>query len=271
MVDASEETKQDKDNFIQWCEASKQIQGRFLDSHAFVWEQIFAFQEKQSISGQMLEIGALHGRSAAYMALQSSTPEELLVADINISDALVANVQSVRSNPTPKENFIEVDSYYFPRELLAKYARSMRFIHIDGEHSSEAIYNDLNVAKTLLNRRGIITLDDFLNERFVHLLEPVFTWLREHAYEFRLIACGDSKGYIATQQCADAYIKFIGPRIAAGRSDPKVTFTVFNTYTFNGDVLGLRRQSSPTRSGESLSARPPEERRLKHKPVKATK
>ena len=49
---------------------------------------------------------------------------------------------------------------------LMRHRRSFRWIHIDGEHTGQAVANDLAIAHDLLADDGIICIDDFFSPAY---------------------------------------------------------------------------------------------------------
>jgi len=245
----------------EWCDASVHIEGRFLDSHAFVWQALLDYQKQNKISGNVLEIGALFGRSAAFLGYNCDTAtEKLYVADIKADAKLVPNIESVYGKKLEPDQIMELDSYYFPQKFLIEHSRQFRFIHIDGEHTSEAVTNDLDVARKLIRKDGIIVLDDFLNERFLQIADAVFSWVKNNQYEFHLFAAGDNKGYITSCRYAGLYLAHLRKVLPPGCESPPLKLRTFKSYFLNQDSMGIRFANKPTRSGQNLSQRPEAER-----------
>ena len=57
---------------------------------------------------------------------------------------------------------------------LMQHRRSFRWIHIDGEHTGQAVGNDLAIAHELLADDGIICIDDFFNPAYAQVSAASF-------------------------------------------------------------------------------------------------
>ena len=69
----------------------------------------------------------------------------------------------------------------FPRHpFVREAARDFRWIHIDGEHTAQAVSNDLAIAETLLSDRGILVLDDFFLQVIRRSHRPCFAFSMQH-------------------------------------------------------------------------------------------
>ena len=55
----------------------------------------------------------------------------------------------------------------FGRAEMLEAEKTVRWFHIDGEHSAEATYADIALADRFISNRGVIVLDDFFNARYV--------------------------------------------------------------------------------------------------------
>ena len=59
--------------------------------------------------------------------------------------------------PGTKREYMQEMSQFLPRHsFVREAARDFRWIHIDGEHSAQAVSNDLALAEMLLSDRGIL-------------------------------------------------------------------------------------------------------------------
>ena len=68
-----------------------------------------------------------------------------------------------------------------PADILAKAGgKKLRFFHIDGEHSRDALTRDLERATAVMAPEGIIVLDDMLHPGYPTLMVAVQQWLERN-------------------------------------------------------------------------------------------
>ena len=86
-----------------------------------------------------------------------------------------------------------------------------RFIHVDGDHTHEALAHDLELAHAVLNERGVIALDDMLHPGYPTLIVTVVEYLTRHP-EMRVMCIIDredisaaAKFLICRTDVADLY------------------------------------------------------------------
>ena len=77
-------------------------------------------------------------------------------------------------------------------------------VHIDGEHSFNAVYGDLDLAKKILIRNGIIILDDFFFDMYPQITQATYKWL-ENNPDYILVAVGFCKGMICNRMFYNRY------------------------------------------------------------------
>jgi len=128
----------------------------------YEWYSLFASLVKPR---SYLEIGVMYGWSA--MAILAGWPhvERMVVIDselyeIPVEDA-VAQILSFRFSNEIKTPF-KINAFKCDTKKLLRLPVNERFdlIHIDGEHSTEAVKHDLELALVGLADRGTIIVDD---------------------------------------------------------------------------------------------------------------
>lgn len=63
-------------------------------------------------------------------------------------------------------------------DLVGKIGRgSMRFISIDGGHTTEHTVNDLIISQEIISNQGVVILDDILNYHWVGVIEGALKYL----------------------------------------------------------------------------------------------
>ena len=72
----------------------------------------------------------------------------------------------------------------------------MRFWHIDGDHSREALTADLDLGLATMHPQGILCLDDMLHPGYPLLVVAVYEWLERHP-DMRVLAVIDREDIVA--------------------------------------------------------------------------
>jgi hypothetical protein len=136
-----------------------------------------------------MEIGVHHGRLFIILAL-CCRPTECAVAvdlfedqhlnvdhsgegDRGILEANLARFASGRRIECIKANSLELG------EAFIGSWQGMRFISVDGGHTSEATCHDLKLAERLLCKGGIVALDDILNPDWTGVISGLVRYLSE--------------------------------------------------------------------------------------------
>jgi predicted O-methyltransferase YrrM len=193
--------------FSVYTEKKNEIEGFFTDSSAALFDIFMSFQNTQFIAGDFLEIGVYKGLSALLEALHLGENEVFHLIDS--SDYLDDACNLLK--PILDERII---AYKQRSELIdtqnsAFKKRSFRWLHIDGEHTGSALYNDLLLCEPLLSNDGILVIDDFFNPTYPQITEATFKFLNVNPYSLSLILCGWNKGYLARPLEARKYLKMI--------------------------------------------------------------
>lgn len=156
-----------------WSERTS-VQGAFSDLDFLLFDKILA---GQSVSGDLLEIGAYVGKSAILLGLHAGV-DEVIVNDIfdahGLDEENTLEV-GVQYPGLTRGVFLENYTRYaaeprivqaFSKEIGAHVAeKSLRFAHIDGGHLYEQVREDIDSVRRLLTDVGVVVLDDF---RAVH-------------------------------------------------------------------------------------------------------
>jgi len=160
-----------------------------------IWDFLLNLQHEFRIGGDLMEIGVYYGKSAALMAMHAQKQEEIFLVDFtDFVDHAKPTVEAIKGE---KVSVLKVKSSD-PRiwKMATTSARSLRWIHIDGDHKAETVQNDILLANALLNDNGIICVDDFFNSRYPGLTYAVCTFLEQHRNELQMFLCGFNKAYL---------------------------------------------------------------------------
>ena len=160
-----------------------------------IWDFLFELQHDSRIGGDLMEIGVYYGKSAALMAMHAQKDEEIYLVDCSdFVDRARSTVEKIKGQKVSVLKVKSSDPLLW--RLANTRARSLRWIHIDGDHKSETVQNDLLLACALLNDEGIICIDDFFNSRYPGLTYAVCIFLEQHRNELQMFLCGFNKAYL---------------------------------------------------------------------------
>lgn len=138
--------------------AHQQVPGYFHKVDAMVFAAIQESQVRAGTKGDLMEIGVYMGRSAVILGYMRQGAERVVVCD----DFQGEKRQEFERN---YRQFHRV----LPDEVIAAssitlhdrgYSRTFRFIHIDADHSYEAVRSDLLLSRELLVDGGYVVFDD---------------------------------------------------------------------------------------------------------------
>jgi len=190
-----------------------QVAGFFTAQNAALWDALLSFQTEQGISGDFLEIGVYKGRSALLSALHLRESERFHLIDGSIF------LKEAEANLTPilakRGRYIQKMSHKITHKDLEETRHLCRWVHIDGEHTGRAVWNDLEICEQILANDGILILDDFFNPMYPQLTEAAFSFLGQNKYKLSMFLCGWNKAYLARPLFAPHYRSFIQQFLAA--------------------------------------------------------
>ena len=81
---------------------------------------------------------------------------------------------------------------------MAPHRDSVRFLHIDGEHSFEAVVSDLDLCAELINERGIVAVDDVFTAASPCVTEALYYWLARNREKLVMFLVGYQKAYLCS-------------------------------------------------------------------------
>lgn len=166
----------------------KTIPGWFTFDDCAHFSMALGFQRALEITGHLLEIGAFHGRSAAFMANYLNSGEKLVICDLfeagdtslygdcPTPDRVVANILSVNPNLAADSiKTIKGDSL----KLISGSEDMFRFVHVDGGHSYDECMLDLRSCIKRLIDCGIMVVDDYMHPDWPEVTDAVNDFLKE--------------------------------------------------------------------------------------------
>jgi Methyltransferase domain len=189
------------------------ITGWFQEGAIATWDSLLAWQATLAISGNLFEIGVFKGKSAALMALRSCPQEICVFVDAILRREAIDVIETIR--PANNVWWREMSQDIPSDGRLLPLAGTCRWIHIDGDHSSRGVLNDLEIATGLLSPEGVICLDDFMNPAYPQVTMATFRFLEGRPGELSLFLTGFNKGYLCRVAYAPTYLRFLKGRLLA--------------------------------------------------------
>ncbi len=176
-----------------------------------IWCILLSQQKQAGINGDLLEIGVWQAHSAALMASFVDTSSKLVLIDVlDVSEAIAKVVSPRLDHDLAQIDFINSSSFSLANSSsLSAYNSSVKFAHIDGQHSYHAVYNDLDIVAPLMCEGGIISVDDVFDAGAPSLTEALFKWLDDNSSQACLFLSGFGKAYICHPRDAHIYMQAI--------------------------------------------------------------
>jgi Methyltransferase domain len=163
-------------------------------------------QSAHGIHGHAVEIGAFEGRYLIALALALAEGERAFGLDVftwpndSVEARFIAHgahhgLTAPRYTPW-RVNSGELTAQHFAARIGGPEGTRARFIHIDGEHSPEALSHDLMLARHIIHPMGLICLDDMLHPGYPFLVAAVNDWLAANP-DWRLMCVIDREDIVA--------------------------------------------------------------------------
>jgi hypothetical protein len=188
--------------FARWQELASTLPGWFQTEAAAACDILLEWQEtKFETVGHLLEIGLFRAKSASLFAAHARPGEDIYL----IENLHHPPTEELLRQLAPERNFhfiYERSSHVRGLPALAGAERRCRWIHIDGEHTGEAMWNDLELAHGWLDDRGIVCVDDFFQPMYPQVTAAVFAFLAQYRHALSLFMVGFSKGFLCRPMAA---------------------------------------------------------------------
>ncbi len=193
---------------------SAEVRGFFAVESMAVWDILLSAQRRVGISGMMLEIGVLEGKSGLLLAMHATPAEKLVLVDPQMPIWVRRRFEVFH----PGANlYLEAASHALDALPIHKLGlRRFRWIHIDGEHSGTTVLDDLRRAALLCAGDGVICIDDFFSPSFPQVTAATFRFLDARRGEFALFLVGAGKGYICRARAQRVYLQIIAREFPDG-------------------------------------------------------
>jgi hypothetical protein len=118
--------------------------------------------------------------------------------------------------------------------------QTVRWFHIDGEHTGTAVYRELELANRIVNPDGIVVIDDFFSPRYPANTTEVVRYLEKNPFHFRLLAVGFNKGYLCRPESLPHYMDFMASGMSGALAAYGAKTTIFKTTgPWDTDAVGI--------------------------------
>ena len=191
-------------HFLQRYAATyNSIPGYFTLDAALMFIAYNQLVAEQGIKGDALEIGVHHGRSAIVVGSFTASGGKFVAVDL--FDNLQELNASGSGSGNQKEFLRNMRQFFDDLSFLTtiegesstvsteSVGNDFSFCHIDGGHSPQETYNDLNLCCRLLKPGGLVVLDDYFNPAFPGVSEGAIQFKLEHGDQLTPVAIGFNK------------------------------------------------------------------------------
>lgn len=221
------------------AEGFDDVRGMSSRFSATICAHLMRRQSEMGICGSVAEIGTFEGRFFIALGLALAEREHAYGFDLFTwpdDKVLDRFTENARRNGLAEQRFTPrpFDTGTLDAETFAGLTgrAPLRFIHVDGEHSPEALGHDLMLAHANLHPQGLICLDDMLHPGYPFLVVTVHDYLRAHP-DMRLMCVIDREDIVAAP-------KFLICRADAVRLYETDLMATFKNQHFilGGDAMG---------------------------------
>ena len=191
-------------SFLWDIEGNKKISGWWKDCLFGIYELIDSYQEKNSIKGNLGEIGIYRGRSLIPF-INFKRDDKVFAMDIDEESRKVSNlIKTIYPNDHQDVEITIGDSKNTnPFESNGPF----RMFYVDGDHKYESALNDLIIASKVLSDKGVIFIDDYENPRYGKDVTRAINYFLKNNTKFELGFCTCQTAWIVENSETDNLLK----------------------------------------------------------------
>ena len=216
-----------------------EVKGMSSPFSATITGHLLRRQSEVGIGGSVAEIGTFEGRYFIAMALSLVGNEHAYGFDLFDwpGSPLLQRLQANTDAHGLARDRYSPCSYDTGKLSAAEFAsltggEPLRFIHIDGDHTAEALTQDLSLAHACLHRQGLICVDDMLHPAFPFLVVVVHDYLQRNP-DMRLMCVIDREDIVG----APKFILCRADAVHLYETDLMQRFKAQH-FTMGGDAMG---------------------------------
>lgn len=187
-----------------------QTPGFFNFRNYCLWHSLFDIQNELMVPGHMFEVGVFHGRTALTLAHFLRPSETLTLVESNAPlypDVRKTIAAALGDEVAGRVTALHKDSRTLRHHPLTdSMRRSMRFMHIDGAHTAENVFDDLELADMIVSDNGLVAVDDFNSNRFPQVTQATYIYLDRNPFKFHLLMIGFKKAYLCRPRFFETYM-----------------------------------------------------------------
>lgn len=202
----------------------QKIAGWMEDGADALWDVFADFQTSLGVTGDLIEIGVYHGKSAAFMALHADPEvERLILIDKELRVDKVRESLALASWPLDESRTVLVQGNTLrlaAHSMAGRFSSDqVRWIHIDGDHSARAVFHDLALAHELLQPGGVVTVDDFFRYHHPQVTAGVYKYLAANPTNLCIFAAGYGKAYLCRPEARADWFRMCRDDLADALSE----------------------------------------------------
>lgn len=172
----------------QLIEKIDQIPGWLAPEAAFFTAYLLLYQKNINLTGNITEIGVYCGKYLAVLYQHANENEHVLGVDAFIG---ATNIEQPKQNvfqnilkicgDNRRLNIFVGDSLDLTSKDILEliHGKNTRLISIDGGHTADVVFHDLELSISILKEGGIIVMDDIFNHSLPGVTEGFFRFMFE--------------------------------------------------------------------------------------------
>ena len=206
-----------------------------------LWRSLLDLQKAAGVHGDLFEIGVWRGRSASVLAAYQEDGETFYLCDLKVDDEAIRSAFEGVGAANRKVVAISAPSSELPARLdLRAMHQSVRWMHMDGEHTGPAVYGELELAHQIVHPDGLVVIDDFFSPRYPAKTTEALRYLEKNPFHFRLFAVGFNKGYFCRPESLAKYMDFAFGGLTDALLGYGCKTTLFKTTgAWDTDAIGI--------------------------------
>lgn len=187
------------------------VPGWFWPEDFDLFDRILHQQLADNIRGDLLEIGAYHGKSAILMGCGLRGDETLVVNDLFGLPVDTAEASDVFEPGFSRNTFLNNYRQVHDRDPVVHQCSSLkldlpkgfRFVHVDGGHSQLVAAFDIGTAVDAASTNAVVAIDDYRTHHTPGV--PAAIWAAAVCEELFPFALSETKVYACADKESHAY------------------------------------------------------------------